>query len=55
MAVGGADEIIELVREFRAQGVSKFVARPIATSDDEMLEQSRLLAEQVNPTVNQLA
>jgi len=54
MAVGDADSIIELVREFRAQGVSKFVARPIASSDEEMMEQSQLLAEQVNPTVNKL-
>jgi probable F420-dependent oxidoreductase len=55
MAVGGPEEIIDLVREFRAQGISKFVARPIASSDEEMMEQSRLLAEQVNPSVNALA
>jgi alkanesulfonate monooxygenase SsuD/methylene tetrahydromethanopterin reductase-like flavin-dependent oxidoreductase (luciferase family) len=54
MAVGGPEEIIELVREFTTQGVSKFVARPIASSDEEMLQQSRLLAEQVNPVVNAL-
>jgi probable F420-dependent oxidoreductase len=55
MAVGDADDVIELVREFRQHGVSKFVARPVAASDEEMLEQSRLLAERVNPSVNQMA
>jgi probable F420-dependent oxidoreductase len=55
MAVGGADEVIELVTVLRAVGVSKFVARPIASSDDEMMEQSRLMAEEVIPTVHKLA
>ena len=55
MAVGDADAIIELVTRFRAAGISKFVARPIASSDEEMMQQSRLLAEQVNPIVNQMA
>jgi probable F420-dependent oxidoreductase len=52
IAAGDADDVIELVRGFHAQGVSKFVARPIASSDEEMMQQSRLLAERVNPTVN---
>jgi alkanesulfonate monooxygenase SsuD/methylene tetrahydromethanopterin reductase-like flavin-dependent oxidoreductase (luciferase family) len=55
MAVGEADSIIELVTRFREAGISKFVARPIASSDEEMMEQSRLLAEQVNPIVNLMA
>ncbi len=54
MAVGGADEVIELVSVLRAVGVSKFVARPIADSDDDMMEQSRLMAEKVIPTVHKL-
>jgi probable F420-dependent oxidoreductase len=54
MAVGDADSILGLVREFREQGISKFVARPIVSSDDEMQEQSRLLAQLVNPSVNKL-
>jgi hypothetical protein len=55
MAVGGADEVIELVTVLRAVGVSKFVARPIAANDDEMLEQSRLMAEEVIPIVHKMA
>jgi hypothetical protein len=52
MAVGGAEEVIEIVSVLRAAGVSKFVARPIAGSDEEMLEQTRLMAEEVIPTVH---
>lgn len=55
MAVGGAAEIIELVSVLRAVGVSKFVARPLAGSDEEMLEQSRLMATDVIPTVHKMA
>ena len=54
MAVGGAAEVIELVTVLRAVGVSKFVARPIAASDEEMLEQSRLMAGEVIPTVHKM-
>jgi probable F420-dependent oxidoreductase len=55
MAVGGAEDVIELVTRFREAGISKFVARPIAASDEEMMQQSALLAEQVNPTVEAMA
>jgi probable F420-dependent oxidoreductase len=55
IAVGGPDEVIELVTVLRAVGVSKFVARPIASGDDEMMEQSRLMAEEVIPTVHGMA
>lgn len=54
MAVGGRDEVIELVSVLRAVGVTKFVARPIAASDEEMMEQSRRMAEDVIPTVHQM-
>jgi probable F420-dependent oxidoreductase len=55
MAVGGPEDVIELVSVLRAVGVSKFVARPIAGSDAEMLEQSRLMATEVIPTVHAMA
>jgi hypothetical protein len=54
MAVGDAQEIMELARVFRAVGVSKFVARPIATDDADMLEQCRRLDAEVIPTVHRL-
>jgi probable F420-dependent oxidoreductase len=52
MAVGGAEEIIELARVFRAVGVSKFVARPIAVDGADMIEQSRRLDTEVIPYVH---
>jgi probable F420-dependent oxidoreductase len=55
MAVGGAEQVIELVQSLRAAGVSKFVLRPIATSDADMLEQSRRLDSEVIPLVHELA
>ena len=54
IAVVGAEEVIELCEVLHAVGVSKFVLRPIASTDDEMMEQSRLVAEQVIPQVHKL-
>lgn len=54
MAVGGAEDVIQLCEVLHAVGVSKFVLRPIAANDDEMLEQSRLVAEKVIPYVHKL-
>lgn len=55
MAVGGPEDVIQLVKVMRAVGISKFVLRPIASSDEEMLEQSRRLAEECIPEVNRMA
>ncbi len=52
MAVGGAPDIAALLARYVEAGVSKFVLRPIAASDGEMMEQSRLLAEEVLPALH---
>jgi alkanesulfonate monooxygenase SsuD/methylene tetrahydromethanopterin reductase-like flavin-dependent oxidoreductase (luciferase family) len=49
IAVGDASDIGARVREYIEAGVSKFVLRPIATSDDDLLEQTRRLCEEVIP------
>ena len=54
MAVGGAEDVIQLCEVLRAVGISKFVLRPVATDDDDMLHQSRILADEVIPQVNVL-
>lgn len=54
MAVGGPEEVLELVQVLRAVGVTKFVMRPIAASDEEMREQTRVLAETVVPTAHKM-
>lgn len=52
VAVGGAAEIAARVAEYVDAGVSKFVLRPIATGDAEVMEQTRRLAETVIPAVH---
>jgi len=48
-AIGGVAEMMALVREFHAAGVYKFVLRPIASGNEDMLHQTRLLIEQLLP------
>jgi len=49
--VGDAGTIFERISEYVAAGASKFIVRPAARGDEEMLEQTRLLVEQVLPGV----
>lgn len=51
LAIGGAAEIIGRIEEYIAAGVSKFILRPIGDDDDDMIEQTRLLAAEVIPKV----
>jgi probable F420-dependent oxidoreductase len=52
--VGEPDALLERVRAHRAAGISKFVAVPLARGDADVLEQTRLLAEQVAREVNRM-
>lgn len=49
LAVGDAGAIAARLEDYISAGVSKFVLRPIAGSDAEMLDQSARLAEEVIP------
>lgn len=49
VAVGGAEEIAQRFREFIAAGVSKFVVRPIAENDDDLVAQTARLLDEVVP------
>jgi len=49
VAAGDADAILHRIGEYRSAGVSKFVLIPIASSDDDLMEQSRRLIEEVLP------
>ena len=49
LAVGDADAIAARVEEYVAAGISKFVLRPVAASDAEMLAQTAQLADDVIP------
>lgn len=49
LAAGNAETIASRVREYIAAGISKFVLRPIADTDEELLDQTRRLTEEVIP------
>jgi probable F420-dependent oxidoreductase len=51
-AVGDAGIVLDRLREFRAAGITKFVAIPMARSAREMMEQTRLLDREVLPHAN---
>jgi probable F420-dependent oxidoreductase len=52
VAVGGAREILDRIDEFVKTGVSKFVLRPIARGDDDMMAQTERLIAEVLPHVH---
>jgi probable F420-dependent oxidoreductase len=51
-AVGGAAEILARIEEFKGVGISKFVLRPIAVGDEDMLAQTDRLVREVLPHVH---
>ena len=53
VAVGSAADVIARAREYREAGVSKFVLIPLAESDDEILEQTLRLVDEVLPVVHE--
>jgi alkanesulfonate monooxygenase SsuD/methylene tetrahydromethanopterin reductase-like flavin-dependent oxidoreductase (luciferase family) len=50
-AIGDAAAIVQRVAEYVEAGVSKFILRPAAKGDDEMMAQTRRLIEEVLPLV----
>jgi probable F420-dependent oxidoreductase len=52
-ALGSARDILDRIAEYHRAGASKFVLLPIATSDEDALEQTRRLAEEVVPAAHQ--
>ena len=52
MAVGGATEILARIDEYRRAGVSKFVLRPIAAGDADVIDQTERLIAEVLPVVH---
>ena len=52
IAVGSAADIVARAREYVEAGISKFVVRPIAEGDAEIMEQTKRLIEEVMPLVH---
>lgn len=53
-AVGGIEEMMAKVHEFRAAGVHKFILRPIASGNDDMIAQTKLMVEKLLPEIDAL-
>jgi len=53
-AIGGTEEIMALLADFRRAGVHKFILRPIATDSADLMGQTRRLIEDVLPEVSAL-
>ncbi|MEZ4278787.1 MAG: TIGR03619 family F420-dependent LLM class oxidoreductase [Myxococcota bacterium] len=51
-AIGDAKQVLDRLRAFRAVGITKFIAIPLARSAEEMHEQTRLLDAEVLPHAN---
>ena len=51
-ATGDASAVLDRMRAFRAAGVTKFIGIPMARTTGDMMEQSRLLSEEVIPFAN---
>ena len=45
---------MNLLNEFRAAGVHKFILRPIAFGTEDMLEQTQLMIDEILPSVRAL-
>ena len=50
-AIGDAEAVVERIGAYVAAGISKFILRPAARGDEEMLTQTRRLIEEVLPLV----
>ena len=51
-AVGDATTILERIKAYRRAGVSKFVLIPLARGDDDLLDQTRRLLDEVLPVAH---
>ena len=45
----GAEQIRQRIEEFDKEGISKFILRPMGNNDADLLEQSRLLIDEILP------
>jgi probable F420-dependent oxidoreductase len=50
-AIGGAAEVVERIAAYVNAGASKFILRPAARGEEDVLAQTRLLTEEVLPVV----
>ena len=49
IVTGGADEIVQRLRDYQAAGISKFILRPVGRGDEDIYDQTARLIEEVIP------
>ena len=54
IVAGDKSTIMQRIEEYVGAGASKFVLRPIGTDDDDVIDQTRRLIEEVHPAVQAL-
>ena len=54
MATGDTQDIFKLLKKFHAAGAHKFILRPMAFGTEDMLEQTRLMVNELLPAVSAL-
>jgi probable F420-dependent oxidoreductase len=55
VVAGGPEVLLARLREYVAVGITKFVLRPVARGDDDVMDQTRRLIETVLPEVSTMA
>ena len=53
-AIGDAETMLELLKEFHEAGAHKFILRPIADGHADMIHQTKLLIEELMPRIVKL-
>ena len=45
----GSSQIIERIKQFSDEGISKFILRPLGESDEDLLLQTKMLLDEILP------
>ena len=54
LVAGDTDAMLDRIREFADEGITKFVMRPIGSDDDDIIDQTRKLADVLLPRLSEL-
>ena len=54
VVIGGVDDLLARLSEYAHGGVTKFVLRPLADGDDDMMRQTRAVIDQVLPRLSDI-
>ncbi|MEM7405278.1 MAG: LLM class flavin-dependent oxidoreductase [Pseudomonadota bacterium] len=55
VVAGDADVVLARIADYAAAGISKFVLRPIGADDDDIIDQTKWLADEIIPRLGELS